>query len=143
MDRGHAKIFAGGLLKTQKNLMLQARAYTMEVVMILRKDPAPKQPLGSPHTGNLIIPFGWGRVMTAITRKQFEGLVLTPRLGDMPKKGDDEADEARLLYVAMTRAIDRLVMTYRKPSRFTRKIQDSIDSVRQQLDEMDSQKVAG
>lgn len=71
------------------------------------------------------------------------GLVLIPGLGDMPKKGEDEADEARLLYVAMTRAIDRLVMTYREPSSFTRRIQDSIGSVRQHLDEMDSQKAVG
>ncbi|WP_458379380.1 DEAD/DEAH box helicase [Pseudomonas chlororaphis] len=71
------------------------------------------------------------------------GLVLIPSLGEMPKKGEDEADEARLLYVAMTRAIDRLVMTYREPSSFTRKIQESIGSVRQHLDEMDSQKAAG
>jgi len=71
------------------------------------------------------------------------GLVLIPNLGEMPKKGEDEADEARLLYVAMTRAIDRLVMTYREPSSFTRRIQDSIGSVRQHLTEMDSQKVAG
>ena len=53
------------------------------------------------------------------------GLVWIPNLGDMPKKGEEEADEARVLYVAMTRAIDRLVMTYREPSRFTRRIQDS------------------
>ncbi|SEN50508.1 UvrD-like helicase C-terminal domain-containing protein [Pseudomonas sp. ok272] len=71
------------------------------------------------------------------------GLVLIPSLGDVPEKGEDEADEARLLYVAITRVIDRLVMTYREPSSFTRKIQDSICSVRQHLDEMDSQKVAG
>lgn len=29
------------------------------------------------------------------------GLVLIPNLGEMPKRGEDEADEARLLYVAM------------------------------------------
>ena len=71
------------------------------------------------------------------------GLVLIPNLGEMPKKGEDEVDEARLLYVAMTRAIDRLVMTYREPSSFTRRIQDSIGSVRQHLAEVDSQKAAG
>jgi superfamily I DNA/RNA helicase len=71
------------------------------------------------------------------------GLVPIPSLGDMPKKGEDEADAARVLYVAMTRVIDRLVMTYREPSSSTRKIQDSIGSVRQHLDEMDSQKAAG
>lgn len=70
------------------------------------------------------------------------GLVLILGLGEMPKKGEDETDEARLLYVAMTRAIDRLVMTYREHSSFSRRIQDSIGSVRQQLAEMDSQKAA-
>ena len=177
--------------------------------MKLQRDPALKQPAGSPRAGKLIMPFGWGVVLTAITRicdeqgqgralddmaviyrstaqaqrieralseagiafasgesakcggtlygseesvkivsmhssKGLEfGLVLIPSLGDMPKKGEEEADESRLLYVAMTRAIDRLAMAYRKPSSFTRKIQDSIGSVRQHLDEMDSQKVAG
>lgn len=68
MDRGQAKIFADGLLKTQKNPMMQARAYAMEVVMILQRDPALKQPVGSLRAGNLIMPFGWGVVLTAITR---------------------------------------------------------------------------
>lgn len=71
------------------------------------------------------------------------GLVLIPSLGDMPKKGEDEVDEARLLYVAMTRAIDRLVMTYREPSSFTQRIKESIGSVRQHLEEMDSHKAVG
>ncbi len=61
------------------------------------------------------------------------GLVLIPGLGDMPKKGEAEADEARLLYVAMTRAIDRLVMTYQAHSGFTRRVQDAIGGVREGL----------
>lgn len=40
------------------------------------------------------------------------GPMLIPGLDEMPKKGETEADEALLLYVPMTRAIDRLVMTY-------------------------------
>lgn len=59
-----------------------------------------------------------------------EASVLIPCLGDTLRKGEEEVGEARLPYVAITRAIDRLAMTYRKPSSFTRKIQDSIDSVR-------------
>lgn len=61
------------------------------------------------------------------------GLVLIPFLGEMPKAGEPTVDEARLLYVAMTRAIDRLVMTYREPSEFTRRVQDSIAGVRELL----------
>jgi hypothetical protein len=59
------------------------------------------------------------------------GLVLIPGLGEMPKKGEAEADEARLLYVAMTRAIDRLVMTYQAHSDFTRRVQEAIGGVRE------------
>lgn len=61
------------------------------------------------------------------------GLVLIPGLGEMPKKGEAEADEARLLYVAMTRAIDRLVMTYQAHSDFTKRVQDAIGGVREGL----------
>lgn len=61
------------------------------------------------------------------------GLVLIPGLGEMPKKGEAEADEARLLYVAMTRAIDRLVMTYQVHSDFTKRVQEAIGGVREGL----------
>ncbi len=64
---------------------------------------------------------------------------MIPGLGEMPKKGEAEVDEARLLYVAMTRAIDRLVMTYREHSSFSRRIQDSINSVREHLATADEQ----
>ncbi|MCQ4286371.1 NERD domain-containing protein [Pseudomonas stutzeri] len=64
------------------------------------------------------------------------GLVLVPGLGEMPKKGEAEADEARLLYVAMTRAIDRLVMTYQAHSDFTKRVQEAIGGVREGLGEL-------
>ncbi|NMG66796.1 AAA family ATPase [Azoarcus indigens] len=63
------------------------------------------------------------------------GLVLIPELDEMPKNGEDEADEARLLYVAMTRATERLVMTYREHSSFTRRVQDAIAGVRARLED--------
>lgn len=69
--------------------------------------------------------------------------MLIPNPREMPKKDEDETEEARLLYVTMTSAIDRLVITYREPSSFTRRIQHSIVSLRQHLAEMDSQKAAG
>ena len=64
------------------------------------------------------------------------GLVLIPGLGEMPKKGEAEADEARLLYVAMTRAIDRLVMTYQEHSDFTKRVQEAIGGVKEGLGAM-------
>lgn len=93
MDRGQAKIFADGVLKTQKNPMMQARAYAMEVVMLLQKDPALKQPAGSPRAGNLIMPFGWGVVLTNITRKQFEGTDLAEVLNPQQVLFQDEMTE--------------------------------------------------
>ena len=61
------------------------------------------------------------------------GLVIIPYLQDMPVKGEDEADEARLLYVAMTRTIDRLVMLHRDHSSFTRRVEEAIGGVREHL----------
>jgi superfamily I DNA/RNA helicase len=55
------------------------------------------------------------------------GLVLIPGLGEMPRQGEPEANEARLLYVAMTRAIDRLVMSYQISSTFTSKLRPYIN----------------
>jgi superfamily I DNA/RNA helicase len=69
--------------------------------------------------------------------------VLIPNLGKIPKKGEDRADETRLLYVAMTRAINRLVMTYREPSNLIRRIHNLTGSLRHHLCEIDSQKAAG
>jgi len=60
-------------------------------------------------------------------------LVIIPGLGALPKPGKDEADEARLLYVAMTRATDRLVLIHHDESVFTKRIRDSINEVQGQL----------
>jgi Superfamily I DNA and RNA helicases len=66
------------------------------------------------------------------------GWVLIPCLGEMPGAGEAEEDEARLLYVAMTRAIDRLVMTCRGSSGFTRRVQDAIAGARGRLEPPDA-----
>ena len=63
-------------------------------------------------------------------------LVIIPGLGSLPKPGKDEADEARLLYVAMTRATERLVMIHHEDSIFSQRIRNSINEVQGQLMEM-------
>lgn len=90
---------------------------------MLQRDPALKPPAGSPYAGNLIMLFGWGVVMTAITRKRFEGTYLTEVLNPQQVLFQDE----------ITETVDA----------FQLYPQDSIGSVRQHLDEMDSQKAAG
>ncbi|HEX7815670.1 3'-5' exonuclease [Dyella sp.] len=60
-------------------------------------------------------------------------LVIIPGLGSLPKPGKSEAEEARLLYVAMTRATDRLVLIHHEDSVFSARIRASINEVQQQL----------
>jgi ATP-dependent exoDNAse (exonuclease V) beta subunit len=51
----------------------------------------------------------------------------------LPKEGKDEAEEARLLYVAMTRATERLVLIHHDDSVFSKRIRDAINQVQDQL----------
>ena len=60
-------------------------------------------------------------------------LVIIPGLGSLPKPGKDEAEEARLLYVAMTRATERLVLIHHEDSVFSARIRSSINDVQGQL----------
>ena len=73
-----------------------------------------------------------------ITMHSSKGLefpfVIIPGLGSLPKEGQSEADEARLLYVAMTRATDRLLLIHHDDSVFSKRIRDSINEVQGQLE---------
>jgi len=60
-------------------------------------------------------------------------LVIIPGLGSLPKPGKNEGEEARLLYVAMTRATERLVLIHHEDSIFSQRIRNSINDVQQQL----------
>jgi hypothetical protein len=60
-----------GLVK-ENNPLLQARAYALEVGVVLERDPALRHPPGSRYAGKLIMPWAWGVVLANITRKQFD-----------------------------------------------------------------------
>lgn len=60
-------------------------------------------------------------------------LVLIPGLGQLPAKDEDEASSARLLYVAMTRATERLLLIHHGDSVFSARIRASINEVQAQL----------
>lgn len=63
------------------------------------------------------------KVMTMHSSKGLEfPVVAIPGIGYMPQKDSDPAEEARLLYVGMTRAMEHLVMTYHAESAFTQKL---------------------
>ena len=64
-------VTARGLVK-EANPLLQARAYALEIGVVLERDPALRHPEGSRHAGKLIMPWGWGVVLANITRKQFD-----------------------------------------------------------------------
>lgn len=49
-------------------------------------------------------------------------VVFIPGLGYMPNSEDDEEEEARVLYVAMTRAMDNLYLTAHEDSTFTKRL---------------------
>jgi hypothetical protein len=63
-------------------------------------------------------------------------LVIIPGLGQMPAAGEDETHDARLLYVAMTRATERLVLIHHEDSIFSARIRASINDVSGQLSAM-------
>ena len=52
-------------------------------------------------------------------------VVAIPGLGYMPRRDQNPHDEARLLYVAMTRAMDQLILTSHQDSSFAVRIQEA------------------
>jgi superfamily I DNA/RNA helicase len=56
-------------------------------------------------------------------------VVLIPGIGYLPDQRNRVEEEARLLYVAMTRAIDQLVMTYHQPSEVVKRVERALGNV--------------
>lgn len=81
--------------------------------------------------------FAVGDTVKLVTMHSSKGLefpfVIIPGLGSLPKDGKDEAEEARLLYVAMTRATERLLLIHHDDSVFSKRIRDAINQVQDQL----------
>jgi superfamily I DNA/RNA helicase len=61
--------------------------------------------------------------------------VFLPELCAMPNRHEPEAEEARLLYVAMTRALESLVMSHHRESSFTQRMRATLNQVQAQLSE--------
>ncbi|MEP0914222.1 ATP-binding domain-containing protein [Leptolyngbya sp. GB1-A1] len=58
-------------------------------------------------------------------------VVFVPGSGFLPNAQSTPAEEARLLYVAMTRAINRLILTCDRESEFTPKLRTALERVRE------------
>ena len=66
------------------------------------------------------------KVMTMHSSKGLEfPVVAIPGLGFMPPPERDLQDEARLLYVGMTRAMDQLIMTWHKENPFVSRLMEA------------------
>ena len=66
------------------------------------------------------------KIMTMHSSKGLEfPIVAIPGLGYMPFKDMDHREEAKLLYVAMTRAMEVLLMTFNKESDFVTRLQQA------------------
>ena len=82
LDPVSATLDLGSGLKTVANPLEQARQYAQAVVRILQDDPLLVNPEGHQYMGGLKFPYGYGVVLTHITRQQFEksgmGEVLPP-----------------------------------------------------------------
>ena len=91
--------------KIMRNPLEQVRAYAHEVTRVLERDRQLLHGPESPHAGRLSFPYGYGVVLTNITRRELEsqeGLesVLTPHLvickDDMTESADPEVFQQRL-----------------------------------------------
>jgi superfamily I DNA/RNA helicase len=74
------------------------------------------------------------KLLTMHSSKGLEfGLVFIPCLCAMPAKSEPQAEEARLLYVAMTRALESVVLTHYRDSPFTVRMRATLLQVQTQL----------
>jgi len=72
IDRLTFQIFTDKGLKTVANPLEQARTYAISVKELLERDPLLVEQEPGRYHGHLLLPWGFGVVLTNITRKQFE-----------------------------------------------------------------------
>jgi hypothetical protein len=70
-DRHTFDLLVGDAVRRVANPLEQARQYAFLVHELLERDPLLRVAEG-PHRGKCVVPYGYGVVFTAITRKQFE-----------------------------------------------------------------------
>lgn len=74
LDKISAEICVNGAVKTVANPLEQARSYLNLVVNTLGRDPQLCEPEGR-YQGKIGFPYGYGVVLTGITRKQFDDML--------------------------------------------------------------------
>lgn len=72
MDRFSAQLLTDRGLTTVANPLEQARAYAISIKELLERDPLLVQQEEGRYHGHLLLPWGFGVILTNISRKQFE-----------------------------------------------------------------------
>lgn len=72
MDRFSAQLLTDRGLTTTANPIEQARVYAIAIKELLERDPLLVQQEAGRYQGHLLLPWGFGVILTNITRKQFE-----------------------------------------------------------------------
>lgn len=74
LSHTQADLITPGGLKTVSNPIEQARQCSYQVLQVLERDPQLQQLAGN-HKGKLCLPYGYGVVLTNITRKQIDDAI--------------------------------------------------------------------
>ncbi len=104
MDKLSATLLTMSGLKEVANPIEQARQYAFATKELLERDSRLRAPAGHPHGGKLVFPYGYGVVLSEITRKQFDstdlGEVMPSHLvickDEMTESTDAETFQKRL-----------------------------------------------
>lgn len=72
IDRLSAQLVTNRVLTTTANPIEQARVYAIAIKELLERDPLLVQQEAGRYQGHLLLPWGFGVILTNITRKQFE-----------------------------------------------------------------------
>ena len=72
INRSDCQLVTPSGIKTEKNPLKQARDYALYINKVLSRDAALVEPIGSHFQGKLTFPYGYGVVLTNITRKAYE-----------------------------------------------------------------------
>lgn len=116
IDRTSATLLTPQGLKTVANPLEQVRQCAYQLVRQLEKDPQLIH-----HGGRY-----QGKLMTMHSSKGLEfPVVAIPGLGYLPAEGADPVTEAKLLYVAMTRSTDKLLLTGHRENEFLHRLQET------------------
>lgn len=104
ISRYEAELITDRGLAKASNPLEQARMNALRVDALLRSDPALRNPQSHAHAGKLIMPWGYGVVLTNILRKQFDAAGLGEAISpdrvicrdEMLESVDAEAFQQRL-----------------------------------------------